>query len=1094
MHRNCATVVLLILLFVPLGAHAQTAAVDTFLDASLAADNDNSGDITCGDTLTWVVSVTSGNGIDARDVIVQVDLDPELIMIAGSLSANNPNDPTTIYEGSALQDRRVHVRLGRVCATGNCFAPGASVIFQTRIMNPSPNTLVSQTAQVTGSNFTDRTASRTVRHEPCPPRTYADVALTKSDGGATAAPGDTIAYTLSFQNDGQADAINCVLYETVPEHTTFSPASSSPGWSCTGTAAGSTCSLTVGALIVGGNGSRVFAVTTPVPRPAGVTSTTNTASITTSSAEFNTANNTASDTTPLSAGSPDLAVVKTLASGSGSPGSLLIYTLDVQNRGNATATSASINESLPPHTTFDAASSSPGWACSGSSCFLGLSDLQPGASLARTFAVRVVNPVPAGATTIPNTACVANTTGDASAINDCSSTSTPLGGAPNLRVVKTLASGSGSPGALLTFTLTATNSGDRDAAGVVLTERVPEHTTFSPAQSSPGWSCSPSAAAGSTCTLSLGTLQGAGGSASRSFAVTVANPLPVGVTQISNTVCLDPSTCDTLTIPTNGAPSLSLVKTVASGQAAPGDLLVYRLQVANTGNQAAASVTITESLPPYGSFDAAASSPGWSCAASSCSIAVGDLAGGGATIARLFAVRLAPSFAADATTIDNTACARSGNLENCDTLTLPAQAEAVLSVVKTASASSAAAGSTLTYTLEVGNTGNKAAAGVVLTDVLPPGFAITAPAGWSCQDATCTMPIGGLAAGATVSRTLSVTLPPALPHGLESIDNLACAEDSQGQTACSRVSTPIVAAPVLTLTKNHSGGPLTAGLLVAFELTVRNTGDQDAAAVVLTETVPAGSTFEPSASPGWTCASPSPGSVCTLTLGDLAAGATREATFAVRAPSSLPHDLVQISNVACAQAGALEACGSASTPLPVFVSSTLTDQLATDVDVDGSPDPGDAILYTLVVTNTSSSPANLLRIIAALDPHLTYLGGSINATLGTVERGSNESATDFLVQLPTLQPGQSTTLTFRAGVGPLPADLAHLSTQGSTTGSNFNTEPTDDPDTTEPRDPTLTPLVHGPLAPEPAPIPAMGTVAMILLGSLFGLFGARRLF
>src|SRR3712207_8258775 len=50
-----------------------------------------------------------------------------------------------------------------------------------------------------------------------------DLTITKSDGGANAAPGSTVAYTLNYANAGNQNATGVVVTETVParseEHT-----------------------------------------------------------------------------------------------------------------------------------------------------------------------------------------------------------------------------------------------------------------------------------------------------------------------------------------------------------------------------------------------------------------------------------------------------------------------------------------------------------------------------------------------------------------------------------------------------------------------------------------------------------------------------------------------------------------------------------------------------------------------------------------------------------------------------------------------------------------------------------------------------------
>ena len=62
---------------------------------------------------------------------------------------------------------------------------------------------------------------------------------------------------------------------------------------------------------------------------------------------------------------------------------------------------------------------------------------------------------------------------------------------------------------------------------------MPDHTTFDAAASDAGWSCPDGSPAGSPCTFLIGGLA-AGASSSVAFAVTVAQTLPAGVTEIAN--------------------------------------------------------------------------------------------------------------------------------------------------------------------------------------------------------------------------------------------------------------------------------------------------------------------------------------------------------------------------------------------------------------------------------------------------------------------------------------------------------------------------------------------------------------------------------
>ena len=111
---------------------------------------------------------------------------------------------------------------------------------------------------------------------------------------------------------------------------------------------------------------------------------------------------------------PDLVIGKDDNRTTVTPGQIVIYVLTVRNVGSGSAYGTVLSETVPAHATFYAPASSVGWSCSdgdpaGTSCKLGLGTLPAGAGpIDRLFAVRIVNPVPAGTTSIVNTASVAD--------------------------------------------------------------------------------------------------------------------------------------------------------------------------------------------------------------------------------------------------------------------------------------------------------------------------------------------------------------------------------------------------------------------------------------------------------------------------------------------------------------------------------------------------------------------------------------------------------------------------------------------------------------------------------------------------------------
>ena len=428
-----------------------------------------------------------------------------------------------------------------------------------------------------------------------------------------------------------------------------------------------------------------------------------------------------------------------------------------------------------------------------------------GSSVTFTFAVQVASSFPSNPSPIDNSACVSTTSGGDPSGNDCGSTSTPPGGNPDVAVTKTVASGDGSPGGILVYQLVVSNSGSQGALGVMLEETVPQLTTFLPTSSSPGWTCTPDGNAGSQCTLPVGTLA-AGSSATYMFGVQVASTFPPNPPPIENSACVSTTSggnpedndCDSTSTPPGGNPDVRMVKSVASGSANPGSVLVYALEVSNVGNEGAEGVSLEETVPQLTSFLEASSSLGWTCtpngnAGSSCSLTVGTLAAG-SSVTYTFAVQVANEFPPNPPPIENTACisTTSGGDpadNDCDSTSTPPGGSPDLALSKTLTSGTVVPNGVLVFTLTLENSGTREATGVVLKETVPASFgfeAASSSSGWICTGegaagAACALTVGTVAAGASASFTFAVRLPPDLIPGTQVV-NTACVEDSSGAT------------------------------------------------------------------------------------------------------------------------------------------------------------------------------------------------------------------------------------------------------------------------------------------------------------------------
>ncbi|MCP4371072.1 MAG: DUF11 domain-containing protein, partial [Deltaproteobacteria bacterium] len=206
-----------------------------------------------------------------------------------------------------------------------------------------------------------------------------------------------------------------------------------------------------------------------------------------------------------------------------------------------------------------------------------------------------------------------------------------------------------------------------------------------------------------------------------------------------------------------------------------------------------------------------------------------------------------------------------------------------LTVSKDDSQTNALPDETLTYTITINNVGTQDATGVVINDTLAAQgiMLISASDSGSELDGVVTWPTFGLAVGTSVTRTVTIRIDDPLPAGIETITNTATVTDDgtngpdptpEDNTASDINS--VEAVPDLRITKDDGNVSSVPGNIITYTLTYANVGNQDATGVVITDTVPANTTFSAvSSSSVWSCSDGSPaGTVCTFDMGDLAGG------------------------------------------------------------------------------------------------------------------------------------------------------------------------------------------------------------------------------
>jgi uncharacterized repeat protein (TIGR01451 family) len=222
------------------------------------------------------------------------------------------------------------------------------------------------------------------------------------------------------------------------------------------------------------------------------------------------------------------------------PGGVVAYTLTYTNNDNHDASGVVINETVPANASFNAPASTAGWNCasaaSGRACTFTIGTLARAASGSVTFAVTTVTSLPAGVTALSNTASITDGSGfgaDANPADNSANDTTPITTTPDLQIAIQLDNGpTVDHGGIASYTVTYSNIGHQDATGTVITIVVPANTTFEATGSTPGWSCTDGAPAGTICTFPIGNLL-VGTTGTITFVAQIDDPIPANVTTIN---------------------------------------------------------------------------------------------------------------------------------------------------------------------------------------------------------------------------------------------------------------------------------------------------------------------------------------------------------------------------------------------------------------------------------------------------------------------------------------------------------------------------------------------------------------------------------
>lgn len=422
----------------------------------------------------------------------------------------------------------------------------------------------------------------------------ANVRITKT-GPASVVAGGSLSYQLAYRNDGPAAAANTQLVDTLPAGVTFVSATPAPS-----SVSGQVLTWNLGTLAVGQAGTISVQATVSATAPA---SLTNTATISTSTIETNTSDNSSTVTTAVQWA--DVSVIKTAAT-EARAGEPFTTTLTYRNSGSAPANAVQLVDTLPSTAIYVSATPAPA-IVSGQTLTWNLGTLAPGASGEISLVLRT-SATTLDKTVVTNLAEISTSTTETTTENNRSSSDTRIVAQADVSIVKT-GPATVRAGTQISYTLTWRNDGPSVARSVIVSDTLPTGITLDSATPAP------TTQSGRTLSWALGDLQpGATGTIAISATARIGGTRTNTATIATPTDDPDPRN-NTSTVETDVLqPDLEIIKTDNGQQAELGKVIRYTLTYRNSGTSAATGVVVTETVPTYTTFDALASSDGWSCA------------------------------------------------------------------------------------------------------------------------------------------------------------------------------------------------------------------------------------------------------------------------------------------------------------------------------------------------------------------------------------------------------------------------------------------------------------------------------------------------
>ena len=312
-----------------------------------------------------------------------------------------------------------------------------------------------------------------------------------------------------------------------------------------------------------------------------------------------------------------------------------------------------------------------------------------------------------------------------------------------------------------------------------------------------------------------------------------------------------------------------------------------------------------------------------------------------------------------------------------------------IDVVKTGSAE-IIAGEDISYRITVQNVGTVVAPGVTLLDTLPDGatYKSASPAPDTVNGRFLSWDLGNITAGSIIGIDLVVgTDPNTLP---QTLNNFAQVSDLLRDTDVTEWQTQEKASPTLDVTITPDQPTHRAGETVVYTVTWANNGNNDVTGALVEAWLPPGTTYQSATNNGGLSQDSNLAPHVEWAVGDLALGATGQATFTVDIGSNVASG-TRLDSAADIRADAgLPDSDNAVVDVvdePVLLLSKSVDRTTAAV--------GDTVTFTVSYRNSGNGPLTGVTVVDTLPAGLQAMTASDSGTISADGATVTWSLTDI---------------------------------------------------------------------------------------------------